>query len=1312
MSLTFEASSPGDVSSPGVTDIRTKIQHCKDMLATLQSESDGIGVEIDPNEQLARLNIWATNMGVFSEGRKSLALRLHDADEAGKLIVRLISMFEIEIESFLALSRDALNDTSLEGGPDANSSDDDSSSGASSTSSYRLAGEQGEGEATRERDPRLPAWLSIQKTITSLQQLGQIIRKAGAQHRMERVERFKNKQENKGAYETFYRFALQKADHLFPNASIALRRRIAESIATRRSRFAYLNEHQKKLSTLNTPVPARTRPEEEAPVASLVPPTSSTPHHQGNFASGTFPRGETFSQSPVAGSVMLSNTIDTRLNTIPIRDAESSMNRPESVTSVKIPVGGLPPKPRIDHSSASFLCPYCCLIYPASEIATDEGWKNHLIQDFEPYFCTHDDCPSPYGCASSFTQWLGHMRDSHGSETQWQCWECRQISEKRTTFIDLKEFEEHLKAFHPSEIADATYNTLIQYSKVQGRDILPQGCPFCGGIPEDLDQLFEDAERTPEARTALHKHVRDHLVSIAYILAPIDMGRQNEHVDMVDDKSDAQRDKSSTRSLPITLDALDTMCDNPDCDCNVSYKDSEPPVEDEDPAYRVTFDPTTEWQFWQPISLPPNRSRIGPPVYTGHADDSKLLTYFGLRTSPVADPPMTKDERELHTAAIQSLGSQALIWGQPEKFIPDASPGTCEWIWDQKPIRPDDSGGSERTTPLTGFPEWLQAQEGSPFYWITGRLGSGKSTLMRYIFTRNNLERYLSVWRPDVTPFVIGLFANTFGAPFHQSMHWLVRAILAQALEQDPTLTSVFLDNSVQVPFKDILPPSDELELALSVFLDHCQHESRALLLLVDGLDELDASPEDIITLLTWISHQGGSNVKICAAGRPWPDFEEFFGNLPRLLMNDVVEADIEKYVTSSLDYDNVSHYTPAQLDDLSRRVSQKAQGSFLWAVVAMRTSRNYIETGSSILDVNRVIATMPLDLDDLFYHLVSGVDRDKIQYLSRTLLLKDATLGRSLHFRALGSIDSEIKLLGDKNVEAQNIAAIWLLRSTQGLLEISPGGFVEYMHPSVREWAAGALTTPREHELSLHFSPSGTLMHDFYELADDQVNIPAVSRQWRKHILANMTYHAARAANAPFPGSVAIDVANKFLKYLREAQAFWGRGDSVWFIPDQRSSTNVYEWAAALAVTEIFENVDDETWVKLRERGDRMLHRAIYGPRRSCLQDWGMSEETYFNSEKVTWNVFNPYQRQLLILKLLEMGIVVRQEHLEGLLRFETLVESWTRHNRASRYLRDVKNNFLIPALADPSLGGDYRRVPNRSPMLHGTLLLKSAAQ
>lgn len=237
-----------------------------------------------------------------------------------------------------------------------------------SSVSYRLLSKSDDDEAPPSSSARSAIWTSIEDTITSLRQLSLTVRLAGAQHRQERIQRFTNLDRNKQVYQLFEKCARQKVDFLFPDASTPLRARMAESIATRRMRFRYLELHQKKTSTLNEPAPALQQKE-----AALETEEDTLPAFQPvpqDAARNPHPKQENMN----LGKSVLSNTVVTKLDPKQLHPAQNKAHRSESVSSVKISSGKFPSRPRLDPGGASFTCPYCFLVCPAKEASGQNQW--------------------------------------------------------------------------------------------------------------------------------------------------------------------------------------------------------------------------------------------------------------------------------------------------------------------------------------------------------------------------------------------------------------------------------------------------------------------------------------------------------------------------------------------------------------------------------------------------------------------------------------------------------------------------------------------------------------------------------------------------------------------------------------------------------------------------------------------------------------------------------------------------------------------------------------------------------------------------
>jgi hypothetical protein len=104
--------------------------------------------------------------------------------------------------------------------------------------------------------------------------------------------------------------------------------------------------------------------------------------------------------------------------------------------------------------------------------------------------------------------------------------------------------------------------------------------------------------------------------------------------------------------------------------------------------------------------------------------------------------------------------------------IESAHKNTFKWIFHES---------SHWNKPWDDFAQWLKAGDG--IYWTSGKAGSGKSTLMRYIIDNPLTKTYLQNWAKDSNQLIIAnFFFWTSGAPDQSSQVGLIRSLLFELL--------------------------------------------------------------------------------------------------------------------------------------------------------------------------------------------------------------------------------------------------------------------------------------------------------------------------------------------------------------------------------------------------------------------------------------------------------------------------------------------------------------------------------------------------
>ena len=115
-----------------------------------------------------------------------------------------------------------------------------------------------------------------------------------------------------------------------------------------------------------------------------------------------------------------------------------------------------------------------------------------------------------------------------------------------------------------------------------------------------------------------------------------------------------------------------------------------------------------------------------------------------------------------------------------QEIIHEAHEKTFQWIY-----RPDESDKTIHR--WDNFVDWLES--GQYTYWINGKAGSGKSTLMNYILQDDRTAASLKVWAGPKEIFTPGFFFWNAGEDLEKSAEGLLRSLIYQLLKRFPSLT-------------------------------------------------------------------------------------------------------------------------------------------------------------------------------------------------------------------------------------------------------------------------------------------------------------------------------------------------------------------------------------------------------------------------------------------------------------------------------------------------------------------------------------------
>jgi len=314
------------------------------------------------------------------------------------------------------------------------------------------------------------------------------------------------------------------------------------------------------------------------------------------------------------------------------------------------------------------------------------------------------------------------------------------------------------------------------------------------------------------------------------------------------------------------------------------------------------------------------------------------------------------------------------------------------------------------------FVEWLVKEDG--VYWVSGKPGSGKSTLMKFLAAQEETKCCLEKWAGGKKLIMANYFfwsASTHRS--QKSQQGLLRTILYQILRQCPELIQVAYHDQWIAMASDgkVLKESCNELLTVPALLSALRKISTVtasdtkFCFFVDGLDEYDGRPADIIELIDIL--KSFPNVKTCVSSRPWNDFEDRFGNNSpwKLYMQDLTRDDICLYVKETLGknprFRQLETEDP-QCPNFIQNIVREADGVFLWVSLVIRSLLDGLTNSDRIKDLQTRVNETPKELKDYFKTMLFSTEN---RYRTQTArILMAAVTATELPLMAYWVIDQE----------------------------------------------------------------------------------------------------------------------------------------------------------------------------------------------------------------------------------------------------------------------------------------------------------------
>ncbi|KAH6683967.1 hypothetical protein B0J14DRAFT_458323, partial [Halenospora varia] len=431
----------------------------------------------------------------------------------------------------------------------------------------------------------------------------------------------------------------------------------------------------------------------------------------------------------------------------------------------------------------------------------------------------------------------------------------------------------------------------------------------------------------------------------------------------------------------------------------------------------------------------------------------------------------------VQTRILESLKFETMT--ERQSRIAKAHEKTFEWIFSK---RVDDS--------WSNFAEWLSSSGG--VYWIKGKAGSGKSTLMRYISANPRTIKCLNDWAGNL-PLLTGhhFFWNS-GLPAQTSQEGLLRALLYGILTEQPTLlptvfpsywarTYTVAATMQQAPITYDWSLSTLMDgFALLVNQDTLPAK---LCLFIDGLDEFEGDHGEISDLFKDVS--SSPNVKVCLSSRPWNVFEAAFKECPKLKLQDLTYNDIKRYVIDRLNknpaFERLAEGEPEAAPALVSEITERAGGVFLWVEIVVKSLLKGIENDDDIAVLQQRVRLLPRDLEKLYVYMFSLIEKiyeekssrifqivraariyrdhlhdEKLQNKPLTTIALHFAVSPERHLDVIKALSTSHFAAWEKKMDVHlNVHCAGLLESWKGS-SAGDNGTVHYLHRTAREFVEG----------------------------------------------------------------------------------------------------------------------------------------------------------------------------------------------------------------------------------------------------------------
>ncbi|KAG4431659.1 hypothetical protein IFR05_012862 [Cadophora sp. M221] len=291
--------------------------------------------------------------------------------------------------------------------------------------------------------------------------------------------------------------------------------------------------------------------------------------------------------------------------------------------------------------------------------------------------------------------------------------------------------------------------------------------------------------------------------------------------------------------------------------------------------------------------------------------------------------------------------------------------------------------------------EWLKT--GTGIFWILGRTGSGKSTLMTQVSTSTDTKEALVRWGGNLPVISASFGSEDPRTTTRYSIDDLFRSIFLQIIRQCPSLIATsslkewtYLVEAPGRKFEGVTFHREDLTLALES-LCRVKEFNAKFCFFIDGLDQYEGYNTGVASLFKSLCLS--SSIKICMTNRTKDNIEDALTNEPAqyVFLPKLLDGYLCQYIEKKLEENSWIAQQDSATNwrkEIFEYLRKESAGSFAWIDLAFSRVLSAMKPLDDMFQLLWKLKELPVDLRELLFGILNNIQEEDRDQQARILLL------------------------------------------------------------------------------------------------------------------------------------------------------------------------------------------------------------------------------------------------------------------------------------------------------------------------------------